>query len=302
LTLYSSVFHRRANDDVRDESMTVGFRVGLTAALALLTTAAVADDGAFEWQTVGAQTYTTYCGACHQPNGQGVPDTFPPLAGHAAKVLAQAGGRDYLARLVLYGLQGQITANGKQFNGVMPPWGEALNDEQLAGALDYVLHSWDNDKALPGGFQPFVPADIAAARGAKMTAIQVYALREQSTPAAPAPTEASAPPVFTEEQADRGHAAYRRYCQDCHGSDLNNGEFGGAPLIGQYFARHWGNGNVAALYGYMRTKMPPDRPGRLNPQTYADLTAFLLVKNGYQAAQTELPPDPAAQEHMNLKR
>ncbi len=282
--------------------MTLGFRVGLTVVLAMLTTAAAADDGVFQWQTVGAQTYATYCGACHQPNGQGVPDTFPPLAGHAAKVLAQPGGRDYLARLVLYGLQGQITANDKQFNGVMPPWGEALNDEQLAGALDYVLHSWDNDKALPAGFQPFVPADIAAARGAKMTAIQVYALRGQNTPAAPAPTEASAPPAFTAEQADRGHAAYRRNCQDCHGSDLNNGEFGGAPLIGQYFARHWGSGNVAALYGYMRTKMPPDRPGRLNPQTYADLTAFLLGKNGYQAAQTELPPDPAAQEHMNLKR
>jgi mono/diheme cytochrome c family protein len=284
--------------------MMVGFRGGLAVVLGLFATAASADDGAFQWQTVGAQTYTTYCGVCHQPNGQGVPDSFPPLAGHAPTVLARPGGRDYLARLVLYGLQGQITVDGKTFNGAMPPWGEALNDEQLAGALDYVLHNWDNDKTLPAGFQPFVPADIAAARGTKMTAAQVYALRGQTTPAAaaPAPTEASAPPAFTEEQADRGHAAYRRNCQDCHGSELNNGEFGGAPLTGQYFARHWGNGSVAALYGYMRTKMPPDRPGKLNPQTYADLTAFLLGKNGYQAAQTELPPDPSAQEHMNLKR
>jgi mono/diheme cytochrome c family protein len=261
---------------------------------------AAADDGAFQWQTVGAETYANACGACHQPNGQGVPDAFPPLAGHAPAVLAQPGGRDYLARLVLYGLQGQITVDGKTFNGAMPPWGEALNDEQLAGALDFVLHSWGNDKALPAGFQPFVPADIAAARGTKMTAAEVYALRGQFMPAAP--PVASVPPSFTEEQADRGHAAYRRNCQDCHGTDLNNGEFGGAPLTGQYFARHWGNGSVAALYGFMRTKMPPDRPGRLNPQTYADLTAFLLVKNGYQATGAELPPDPAAQEHMNLKR
>jgi mono/diheme cytochrome c family protein len=280
--------------------MTVGFRVAF--AVVLVLSAAAADDGTFQWQTVGAQTYTTYCGVCHQPNGKGVPDAFPALVGHAPTVLAQPGGRDYLARLVLYGLEGQITIDGKSFNGMMPPWGEALNDEQLAGALDYVLHSWDNDKTLPPGFQPFVPADIAAARGTKMTAAQVYALRGQATPSAPALAEASAPPTFTAAQADRGYAAYRRNCQDCHGSDLNNGEFGGAPLIGQYFARHWGNGNVAALYGYMRAKMPPDRPGRLNPQTYADLTAFLLVKNGYQAAQTELPPDPAAQERMNLKR
>ena len=283
--------------------MSVGPAFGRAALLVMLAASpAAADDGAFQWQTAGAETYANACGACHQPNGQGVPEAFPPLAGHAPAVLAQPGGRDYLARLVLYGLQGQITVDGKTFNGAMPPWGEALNDEQLAGALDYVLHSWGNDKALPAGFQPFVPADIAAARGTKMTAAEVYALRGQFMPAAAAPAVASVPPSFTEEQADRGHAAYRRNCQDCHGTDLNNGEFGGAPLTGQYFARHWGNGSVAALYGFMRTKMPPDRPGRLNPQTYADLTAFLLVKNGYQATGAELPPDPAAQEHMNLKR
>jgi mono/diheme cytochrome c family protein len=284
-------------------AISVGFGAGLAAILTLSApVAAAADDGGFQWQTIGAQTYAGYCGICHQSNGQGLPGSFPPLAGHAPAVLAQPGGRDYLARLVLYGLEGRITVNGKPFNGAMPPWGETLGDEQLAAALDYVLYSWDNDKALPPGFQSFVPADIAAARGATMTAAQVHALREQATPAPPAPAEASAPPSFTEEQADRGLAAFRRNCQDCHGADLNNGEFGGAPLIGQYFVRRWGSGSVAALYGYMRAKMPPDRPGRLNPQTYADLTAYLLVRNGYQAAQTELPPDPAAQEQMNLRR
>jgi mono/diheme cytochrome c family protein len=283
--------------------MSVAYASGIAALLVLFATRAVAaEGGAFQWQAVGTETYTSYCGVCHQPNGQGVPGTFPPLAGHAPSILARPGGRDYLVLLVLSGLEGQITVNGKPFNGTMPPWGETLRDEQLAAALDYVLNSWGNDKTLPDGFKLFVPADIAAARSAKMTPAQVFALREQFMPAAPAPAVASAPPQFTEEQADRGHVAYRHNCQDCHGSNLNDGEFGGAPLSGQYFARHWGNGSVAALYGYMRTKMPPDRPGKLNPQTYADLTAFLLVKNGYQAAQTELPPDTEAQEHMNLKR
>jgi len=277
------------------------FRIGLTACLTLFATAALAaDSGTFQWQAVGAETYAASCGACHQPNGQGVPDTFPPLAGHAPTVLARPNGRDYLARLVLYGLEGPITANGKPFNGAMPPWGETLSDAQLAGALDYVLHSWDNDKALPPGFQPFTPADIAAARGKPMTATEVYALRGQAVPAPAA--VASVPLTFTQEQADRGHRLYQRNCQDCHGSNLNDGEFGGAPLNGQYFIHHWGNGTAAALYGYMRAKMPPDRPGKLNPQTYADLTAFLLARNGYQPGQTELPPDPEAQEHMDLKR
>jgi mono/diheme cytochrome c family protein len=279
--------------------MAIGLRVRLAALIALCATPAAADSAPFQWQTVGAQTYNTVCAACHQPGGQGVPGAFPPLAGHAPTLLARPGGRDYLAHLVLYGLEGPITANGKPFNAAMPPWGEALNDEQLAAALDYVLNSWDNDKALPAGFQPFSPADIAAARGTKMTATEVYAHRGQD---APAPVTASVAPAFTQEQADRGHAIYRRACQDCHGANLNDGEFGGAPLTGQYFVRHWGGGNVAALYGYMRAKMPPDRPGKLNPQTYADLTAFLLDKNGYQSAQTELPPDPEAQAGMNLKR
>jgi mono/diheme cytochrome c family protein len=282
--------------------MAVGYRVCVAALIALSARPAAADDAAFQWNTLGAQTYATVCAACHQPNGQGTPGAFPALAGHAPTLLARPGGRDYLAQVVLYGLEGAITANGKPFNAAMPAWGEALNDEQLAGALDYVLHSWDNDKALPAGFQPFTPAEIAAARSAKMSAAQVYAHRGQVIPTVPALATASVAPAFTQEQADRGHSVYRRACQDCHGANLNDGEFGGAPLTGQYFARHWGSGNVAALYGYMHAKMPPDRPGKLNSQTYADLTAFLLVQNGYQPAQTELPPDPEAQGRMDLKR
>jgi mono/diheme cytochrome c family protein len=279
------------------------FGVGLGALLALLAAGVSAmADGAFPWQTVGQEAYANSCAACHQPNGQGVPDTFPALAGHAPTLLAHPGGRDYLARLVLYGLGGQITANGKRFNGVMPAWGETMDDAQLAGALDYVLHSWGNEQALPANFEPFTAADIAAARATKATAAEVYALRGQIMPATLMPSQASAPPAFTQEQADRGHAIYRRSCQDCHGTNLNDGEFGGAPLNGQYFARHWGNGSVAALYGFMRAKMPPERPGKLNPQTYADLTAFLLLKNGFQPTQTELPPDPEALARMDLKR
>ena len=284
--------------------MSDGFKVVISALswVLLAMNVAVADADVFQWQTVGAQAYTNSCAACHQPNGQGVPEAFPALAGHAPELLAQPGGREYLERLVLYGLQGQITVNGKSFDGVMPAWGETLSDTQLAGALDYVLHSWDNDKALPGDFRPFTPADIAAARVTKLTQADVYALRSNIAASPSASARRSAPPTFTQEQADRGHAIYRRNCQDCHGAKLNDGEFGGAPLNGQYFARHWGNGSVAALYGFMRAKMPPDRPGKLNPQTYADLTAFLLSQNGYQPMETELPVDPAEQSHMDLRR
>jgi cytochrome c553 len=74
--------------------MSTCLRIGLTALLTLCATAAAADDGGFAWQDVGAQTYAAVCSACRQPNGQGVPDTFPALAGHAPTILARPGGRD----------------------------------------------------------------------------------------------------------------------------------------------------------------------------------------------------------------
>lgn len=110
------------------------------------------------------------------------------------------------------------------------------------------------------------------------------------------------PPAFTQEQVQRGRTIYQRNCQDCHGSTLDNGEFGGAPLKGSYFRQHWGSGDVSGLFGYMNTLMPPDRPGQLSPQSYVDLTAFLLASNGYEAGSEELTADADAQRKMTMKK
>jgi mono/diheme cytochrome c family protein len=110
------------------------------------------------------------------------------------------------------------------------------------------------------------------------------------------------PPAFTDQQVTRGKAIYLKNCQDCHGSTLDNGEFGGAPLKGSYFRTHWGSGDVAALVGYMSALMPPDRPGALTPQSYVDVTAFLLSNNGYAAGSEELTADPEVQRKMSMKQ
>ena len=110
------------------------------------------------------------------------------------------------------------------------------------------------------------------------------------------------PPAFTEEQVQRGKSIYQKNCQDCHGSTLDNGEFGGAPLKGSYFRQHWGSGDVSGLFGYMNTLMPPDRPGQLSPQSYVDLTAFLLSNNGYAPGAEELTADQDAQRKMTMKK
>jgi mono/diheme cytochrome c family protein len=259
----------------------------------------------FKWQELGARAFDANCGVCHQQNGLGVAGAFPPLAGHVAESFAQKTGRDYLVRLVLFGLEGAIVVKGNTFDSAMPPWAQ-LGDDEIAAALDHVLTAWGNDKLLPRDFVPILPTDVAAARAQRLTAAEVHALRQQIVPAAPGGVAGPAPAptalTFTAEQAERGEAAYARNCQDCHGTTLDNGEFGGAPLNGSYFRRHWGGGSVAALYSKTRKTMPPDRPGQLSDQTYLDLTAFLLSKNGYAAGDKELPADLETQQKMSLKK
>lgn len=96
---------------------------------------------------------------------------------------------------------------------------------------------------------------------------------------------------FTTAQVDRGRADYKRSCLDCHGANLNDGEFGGPPLKGVSFKEKWFGTTADALYSFISTLMPPDRPGRLSAQTYADLTAYILSANGVRAGGSELPAD-----------
>ncbi len=248
----------------------------------------------------GAKVYAANCVACHQENGQGVTGAFPPLAGHTANLLVQAGGRAYLIRVLLFGVEGAISVNGASYAGTMPAWA-ALDDNAIAGVLNHVVSAWDKPAA---NFKPFDAAEIAALRTERLSAAAVYALRQKVIPLAKeaaAPT-AAIPVSFTELQVTQGRAVYAQNCMDCHGSTLDNGEFGGAPLKGSYFRNRWSNGNVASLYAYLKSKMPPDRPGVLSDKVYAEVLAYLLQANGYEAGGRELPTDVSVQQSTSLKR
>ncbi|MCL6527521.1 MAG: cytochrome c [Thermaceae bacterium] len=124
----------------------------------------------------GAGLYQQNCAFCHGDKGQGRPGAFPPLAGHAPDFLQTPTGRAQLINTLLYGMQGEITAKGQKYNGVMPAFAQ-LPDEQLAGVLNYILNAWGNDKALPSEFKPITAGEIAAARSARLTPQQVGAAR-----------------------------------------------------------------------------------------------------------------------------
>ncbi|WP_018461489.1 c-type cytochrome [Thermus oshimai] len=127
-------------------------------------------------QADGAKVYGQYCATCHQAKGQGMPGAFPPLAGHVPEILAKKDGRDYLIRVVLYGLQGEIQVKGAKYNGAMPSWAQ-LKDEEIAAVLNYIATAWGNK--TPQGFKPYTPAEVKAARAKTLTGQQVFALRKQ---------------------------------------------------------------------------------------------------------------------------
>ncbi|MFM1558443.1 MAG: PVC-type heme-binding CxxCH protein [Roseibacillus sp.] len=88
----------------------------------------------------GEQVYFT-CVACHQPDGRGLPAAFPALA-QSPRVL---GNPVVPIKIVLKGLQGPLTSQGKNFDGIMPGHETLLNDQQIADVLTYVRSSWKNN-------------------------------------------------------------------------------------------------------------------------------------------------------------
>lgn len=88
----------------------------------------------------GKQIYMKTCFACHQAEGEGIANAFPPLA-----------NSDYLNAdvnrsidIVLNGKTGEITVNGEKYNSIMTK--QALSSEEVADVLTYVYNSWGNNK------------------------------------------------------------------------------------------------------------------------------------------------------------
>jgi quinoprotein glucose dehydrogenase len=106
--------------------------------------------------------------------------------------------------------------------------------------------------------------------------------------------------VFTEEQAERGKAAYEAQCSACHLSDLSGQAFAPA-LVEDMFRSRWQEGNVGDLFVVVKQTMPQDKPASLTDKEYAEIVAFLLKSNQYPAGTQELPPDPKVLNEVTFK-
>jgi len=86
----------------------------------------------------GSVVYKDFCVVCHQTNGEGVENAFPPLA----KADYLINNRMASIRAIKFGQTGEITVNGKKYNNAMAPLG--LYDEEVADVMNYITNSWGN--------------------------------------------------------------------------------------------------------------------------------------------------------------
>ena len=109
----------------------------LLIALVVLTTASAVRAESPE------NMYTLNCWGCHRANGEGIPDTAPPLT-NAADYLKVAGGREYLIRVP----------------GVSQ---STLSDADAATEMNWIIVTFSKGR-VPADFKPYTAEEIHQAR------------------------------------------------------------------------------------------------------------------------------------------
>ena len=114
-----------------------------------------------------------HCITCHQADGNGLPNIYPPLAstewvtGEPARAI----------KIVLKGLYGPMNLHGKDYGpekGTPPmtAFGGLLKDDELAAVISYVRQSFGNNAPI------VTPAEVKAVRDATSERQQFYMVDE----------------------------------------------------------------------------------------------------------------------------
>jgi mono/diheme cytochrome c family protein len=180
------------------------------------------------------------CVPCHMANGMGQPGVFPSLVG-----TSWVKSEKRLVAILLKGITGPMTVEGKPYNGNMPAWEATLTDKRIAAVASYVRNEWGNsfgeitpeqvaaarkefagktsqwteaellqipeDAPLPGGAEGGAPAAAASAAGDAQKPAE--AAPAATAPAAPAPAGGT---FDLEASIKRGQPLYMQTCVACH--------------------------------------------------------------------------------------
>jgi mono/diheme cytochrome c family protein len=88
----------------------------------------------------GELIYTQTCLPCHQADGSGVSGLNPPLKNSTYV----AGEQTKLIGIVVNGVSDGVQINGDAYTNPMPPFGNTLNDDEIADVLTYIRNSFGN--------------------------------------------------------------------------------------------------------------------------------------------------------------
>lgn len=104
----------------------------------------------------GENLYIKYCLQCHQKDGSGVPNMFPPIM----KSDWVIGDKIKLINVLVKGLTGEIEVSGDPYSQVMPKQ-DYLTNTEIAQILTYIRQNFGNNAG------PVSPDEVAAVRGKK---------------------------------------------------------------------------------------------------------------------------------------
>jgi len=87
----------------------------------------------------GYQLYTTNCANCHQADGKGMSNLYPPLENAAS-----LSDKSLISCIIRNGMTGKISVNGKEFHRPMPG-NSKLTEIEIAEIVSYVTMKWGKD-------------------------------------------------------------------------------------------------------------------------------------------------------------
>lgn len=102
----------------------------------------------------GKKVYDRVCLVCHQSDGSGVPNMHPPVI----ESDYISGDTDSLIFLIMEGMEGPLVVKVEEYNSIMPPMKNVLDDREVADLINYLRNSFGNS----GEF--IKPEDVASMR------------------------------------------------------------------------------------------------------------------------------------------
>ena len=260
------------------------------------------------------------CQTCHQPTGAGIPNQFPPLAGSEWV----NGSEKRVVAILLKGIQGPLTVEGKTFNGAMPAWEKTLSDKKIAAVATYIRSEFGNkspeiSEAKVAAARKEFAAQVAPWTEAELNQIPADAtLPDAAGAAAPAATPAGAPaaapakssaapstpaaPAASADQIALGKTNYMTICIACHqptglGLPLVFPPLTKSPYVNgsaERFAAIILKGNIGAFTvdGKLFNNVMPGQEALLDDNKVASIMTF--VRSSFENSAPPVTPDVVA--------